>query len=756
MNSHDHKLWYAQPANDWHAALPIGNGHLGVMVFGDPVNDRLQVNEESIWAGPPYPYTPDGAREAIDRARELIFNKRYFEANQLIAEKALSPRIAPRSQQPLGDVFVSFHYPAKAGEVTGFRRELDLGTAVASANWSRDGVRYTSEVFCGTKTNTLVARYRADKPGQMNLSIQLRRECGAVTRCVAEDTLFIEGTASQRGRHRGVKFAGVLKVVTVGGQVLHDTDTLNVTDADEVRLYLSVATDYHYARPTEPLTDCLTDVAGSRVRIAAQTHYDTLLQQHIEDHLALFGRVNLKFDSPDTQHQPLDARIRAYQQGAEDKALEALQFHYGRYLLVTSSRPDCLPANLQGVWNDLMEAPWNADYHININIQMNYWAALPVNLAECQEAFFTFIERLLPGAKEAASKLGCRGAYSAHTTDIWLWSTIFGSPGYGMWVMGYAWCVQHFMEHVRFTGDVGFARERALPLLRECCLFFLDWLVTDPHTGKLVSGPSTSPENTFVTEPGVSAISMGCAMDQQIIWDTFTNYLECLDLTNQKDELRSDVEQALAKLRLPGVGSDGRLMEWSEELVEKFPGHRHVSHLFALHPGRQYTHEDTPDLVAAAKKSLDYRLSHGGGHTGWSRTWLINFRARLREGDAAHDDIRAFIGKLTVANLFCTHPPFQIDGNFGYVAGVTEMLLQSHQRKYGKPWVHVLPALPGAWPKGEVNGLRARGGMELGFNWEDGRVVTLTLTATRNVDFILRVNGEDRPLTLKAGETYRL
>lgn len=755
MRESAQKFYFSTPAKDWHAALPVGNGHLGAMVFGDPCFERIQLTEESIWGGPPVPEMPKTAKEGIDEARALIAQMRYVEADATILKKSLAPRIFPRSQQPLGDLTIRFKHGSRSSEVTEYHRELDLDRAVALASWRIKEVGYSAEVFCSTAENACIARYRVDAPGKLNCAIQLRRKSGAVSSMI-EDCLLLQGQATQDGKQRGVKFAGVLKAVATGGEILQDTDTLHVVGADSLILILAAETDYNYDVPEQPLHTDLSGVAWKRVNRIAEKSFATILALNVSEHQKRYGRVELSLGGGCGESRPIDERVAAVRAGAEDTALEVLQFQYGRYLLITSSMPGSMPANLQGVWNQELAAPWDADYHININTQMNYWLAEVTNLSDCHEPFFDLMEKLLPNARKAAAQIGCRGAFAGVTTDAWLYTTFYGRPGYGMWVMGLAWCSQHFMEHVRFTGDMDFLRKRALPMLRECALFFLDWLVEDPRTGRLVSGPSTSPENSFVADKSLAVLTMGCSMDQEIIWDTFANYLEALKLSGESDDLRVEVVSALSKLALPIIGSDGRLMEWPEAFGEHEPGHRHVSHLFGLHPGRQYSHEETPEIVAAAEKSLDGRLSHGGGQTGWSRCWLINFRARLRDGEKAHVDVRAFISKLTESNLFCTHPPFQIDGNFGYTAGVAEMLLQSHQLVEGKPLVYLLPALPKAWAQGRVRGLRARGGLEVCMEWAEGRVTKAVLTASKNATIVLRMNGDDQVMAIDAGGSVTL
>jgi alpha-L-fucosidase 2 len=413
-----------------------------------------------------------------------------------------------------------------------------------------------------------------------------------------------------------------------------------------------------------------------------------------------------------------------------------------------------MPANLQGLWNKELQAPWSADYHININIQMNYWPAEVTNLSECATPFFDFIEGLAEatGRRIAKDFYGTRGFVAHYTSNAWLASPNTGRPNYAMWQMGGAWSTRHFLEHYWFTGDRQFLETRAYPILRDAALFLIDWLVPDPRTGKLVSGPSASPENTFIgPDGGKYSVAMGSSMDQEIAWDTFSNFLAAARELGIKDDTTASVEAALDRLAWPGIATDGRLMEWSQEFKEAEEGHRHMSHLFGLHPGYQFTATATPRYLDAARKTIDYRLSHGGGHTGWSRAWIVNFFARLGDGQRAYENVQALLAKSTLVNLFDNHPPFQIDGNFGGTAGIAEMLLQSHDGE-----ITLLPALPKAWGTGRFRGLRARGGFEVSASWREGALESLEVTSLNGGRAHVRFHESTRELRTTKGRTYRL
>ncbi|WP_434740235.1 glycoside hydrolase family 95 protein [Micromonospora sp. SH-82] len=739
-------LWYTTPAADWETgSLPIGNGAMGACVFGGLGTERLQFNEKTLWTGGPGSADlPDGRYDsgnwhrdrprALTRVRERIDSDGQADPEWVAGELG-SPRTGFGAYQSFGDLLVEGL--AVVG-VEDYRRWLDLADAIAGVGYTSAGVRHTREYFASHPDQVVVARFAADVPGRVDCVVRLTTPDNRTGRTSARDGRI---TCSGRLTDNGLRYEAQVQVLADGGTRTDGPDgTVTVRGADTVLLILAAGTDYAPTFPDYRGVDPHPGV-GARVDAAVARGDAELRARHLADHGGLFDRVRLHIGQA-APEVPTDELLHRYRAGvagpAQRRALEALHFQYGRYLLIASSRAGSLPANLQGVWNDSTAPPWAGDYHVNVNLQMNYWPAETTNLTETATPLFDYVEGLVAPGERTARRLYDAPGWVVHNettpygyTGVHDWATAFWFPEAG------AWLARHHWEHWLFTGDEDFLRERAWPLLRSLARFWLDVLVTDPRDGTLVVNPSYSPEH--------GPFTAGAAMSQQIVRDLFGNARRAARLVGADDELTAALDTALDRLD-PGlrVGSWGQLQEWKHDADDPDDTHRHVSHLYALHPADHLDPDRDPELVAAARKALRAR---GDGGTGWSRAWKINFWARLRDGDHAHLMLAELLAGSTLDNLWDTHPPFQIDGNLGATAGVAEMLVQSHHRA-----VHVLPALPACWPHGSVSGLRARGDVTVDLVWADHRPTTVTLHAGRTGPIVVRgvptamVTGPDGPV----------
>jgi len=738
------KIWFNKPAGIWEEALPLGNGKLGAMVYGGTVRDQIALNEETMWSGGYTDRNNPDAKEALPKVQQLILDGKISEAENLMQLTLAGCPNDMRVYQTMGDLMID---QANPGEVLEYHRELDLESAICTTTYRTADTTYEKEYFISAPANLLVIHMKAKGEKKLNFQAKMERwHFFDGTKRTEDNGVALWGKLPGDGVSFYSKITGTAK----SGKLYAMGRSLVVENAEEVTLYYCAATTFYGEEPEGYVCKKLADGMAKG--------YEALKEEHIADYQSLFHRVNLELYSEaeaksnatnEAKHAlvsdiPTGELLASVKNGEIPSSLLETYFDFGRYLLISSSRPGTLPANLQGIWCKDFTPPWGSKYTININAQMNYWPAETCNLSECHTALLDHIKRLVEHGRVTAEKMyGCRGFVAHHNTDIWgdtapqdLWI-----PG-TYWVMGAAWLCTHQWTHYVYTQDKDFLQE-AFPIMREAALFFIDFMIE--HEGYLVTCPSVSPENTFILPSGERGCnSAGVTMDNQILRDLFTQCIEAAKILGVDDELNEKIKYQLSRLRPTQIASNGTLMEWDKEYKEAEPGHRHISHLFGLYPSSQITLEETPDLAAAAEKTLERRLSMGGGHTGWSCAWIINLYARLQKSDKVYDTLKKLFSNSTLTNLFDNHPPFQIDGNFGATAAIVEMLIQARNGK-----IFLLPALPKQWPCGRIGGVKLPGNAEATLVWNDGKVTEFVVT-TSNRDWYAEVfeNGEAYPLKI--------
>jgi alpha-L-fucosidase 2 len=758
-------LWYNKPAVAWEDALPIGSGRLGAMAFGGVPDERIQFNEDTLWTGKPHNYDRAGAGDALPLIRQLVFQGKVTEAAALARQRFLSDPVRQKAYQPFGDL--RLHFPNDA-QATDYRRQLDLDTAIARTSYRVSGVAFEREVFASYPDNVIVVHLTADQPGKLTFTVKMDSPHKiSQTTPITTDTLAMTGQVKDNVApfDLGLRFESRLRAISTGGQLTIAGNAINIEKADAVTLLLVAATsfkDFHdiSADPAQRCEAMLSRLNGKS--------YEMLRDVHVRDHQALFERVKLDLEHPDSASLPTDERLKRVVASANtgnnakdalapaslsgsglesDPGLAALFFQYGRYMLISSSRPGSQPANLQGVWNELLSPPWESKYTTNINVEMNYWPAEVTNLGECCSPLFGMIQDLtLSGARTAHDLYHSDGWVVHHNTDIWRGTAPINNID-GVWPTGGAWLCSHLWEHYLFSGDTDFLEKTAYPAMKGASLFFIESLVKDPTTGYLVTCPSFSPEQ--------GTLCAGPAMDMQLIRALFDSTIQASKILDIDQDFAARLVSIRTQLAPDKIGKYGQLQEWQDDVDKPNNNHRHMSPLWGLYPGAQFTPND-PRIFDAAQVLLKWR---GDGSTGWSYAWRIPLWARAYNGDLAYRQLSLQLAKRTFANLFDKCGPFQVDGNFGATAGIAEMLLQSQLHPTGRPdlnQIDLLPALPKAWPSGTVMGLCARGGFDVDMTWRNGALVSAVIHSKIGSPCLLKYAGHQLSLTTTAGNSYRV
>lgn len=741
-NNKELKLWYDHPADTWNEALPVGNGRLGAMVFGGVEKEHIQFNEETLWTGEPHVYAHEGAVNYLEDLRQLLREGKQEEAHELAMKEFMSVPLHQKEYQPFGDIYLDFPAHENYSEYT---RELDISQAICRTSYMVDEVRYTREIFSTHPGQLIVIRLDADKTGSLDFSISMDSEHEG-SKVSHSDGKLVLDVAVKNGILRGT--AGIH--VESDGDISREGGKIRVQEASSATLRLSAATSFISYEDVsgEPLTKMEKYLDGS-----LNSSYENLKEEHIADYRNLFDCFSLDLGSNGRDSIPTDKRLLKFMDSPEDPSLISLYTQFGRYLMISASRPGTQPSNLQGIWNMDIKPAWGSKYTDNINTEMNYWPAEVSNLSECHEPLFKLVEECAETGKRTAKEhYGAEGWVLHHNTDLWRGTAPINHSNHGIWVGGSGWMSHHLWEHYLYTRDLDFLRDRAYPVMKEAAVFYSQYLVEDPGTGWLISTPSNSPE--------IGGLVAGPTMDHQIIRSLFSACIEAAALLNVDPDFTAVLQDQVGKIAPNQVGQYGQLQEWLEDVDDPEVKHRHVSHLWGMHPGNDINWESSPDLMEAAKQSLIFRGDDG---TGWSLAWKINFWARLLDGDHAYeliklqfrpvskDNTRYSGGGGSYPNLFDAHPPFQIDGNFGAPAGIIELLMQSHLSA-----IDLLPALPSALPDGRISGVCARGGFELSFSWEDGILNEVEVLSKAGEECSLRYGENRADFSTEKGKLYRL